>query len=634
MPKYTPKVTQQSIRQTQQTGSGPAPKQSTRQSRIRGHHDPNGPGGEVKLDLDPNLLITTQAVTKDDEQERRLDRINDIGKMLRKNGALSKAETKWLRNLHDTDKESYNKIGKLLSVPSFWRPSQHGVSDLGDRNRIRMQTLKAVVHEAFKTARIDNTWQKKQIAVVRAIDKATKVRKAMNARYAGGKKLRIYKMVSRATLQNPDLFYAENNNIAANLDLARQLRRPRNIHSGIRNQSSVANAVKALIDNKLLNANAADKLGKMLEDKNEAYDVNQLMTIDSNDVPHPDDRKKIRSLLLMHLAYYGDTLETFKAKDRLLAKARIDAPESGKGQKRWGRIYESVLYLPASSGLNSSVRRVWLNYLPQLTPPKSPAKRVHESASIDVPASQSPKTEKPADSNVANKTDKKIDENAIIEEKPKASKTDNNVRAKSVPDMTDQKIDESQISEDDIDTSETDSDVPAKDAPAKEDAGMTSEEIASDVLKGIVDNIFKEKEKDKTHQKVADSVHADAVKKDKTVDDMDGTNENKKIVNYDPVGQGYGTYETGDNVFTQEVTKQGTPVSDLTDPQNDQTVFINLDDSNDDNSDYQSSGDYYFNPKDAHVDERTPESQKFRLASEDSDDPTGSSSTITDTEDE
>lgn len=665
MPNKPTGVTQQSIRSTQQTRSGGRkPAQKTRPSKLRHHYASSGPRNDVKRDIDQKLirtraktidqtLITTQAVVKDDELERRLDRINDIGKMLRKNGALSTAETKWLRNLHDTDKESYNKIGKLLSVPSFWRLSQHGVSDLEDRNRIRMQTLKAVVHEALRTAKKDDTWQKRKIAVVRAIDKATQVRKVMNARYVGGKKLRIYKIISRETLQNPELFYAENNNIGANLDLARQLRRPRNIHSDIRNQSSVAKAAKALIDNKLLDATAADRLGKMLREKQYGYDVNVLMEINAKDVPHPDDRKKIRSLLLMHLAYYGDDLHTLRVKNYLLQDFHADTTKAGGGQQPYDKNYEELLDLPKSSGPGNSVRRNWFIYMEKY----KPRKRVLESASVDhAPASKSPKTERRSNKNIADKTDEEIDDNKIIEEEVEPRKTDNTVpakglAAKNTKDMANKKVDENAIIKEDGEASETDNNVPAKNAAAKSTKVQTSEEVASDVLKGIVDNILKEKEEDKTVQKVTHSAHADDMKKDDIDDDGDQTKKTEKIVSFDPPGQG--DYNTGDNVFTEQVTRKSTSILDINDPQDDQLVIINFNDFNQENYDYESDNDYYYNPQNAYVDsgrttpnnapdegdsltaQGTPERSKtFRLMSSDSDDQNDKAPSVLDTDDE
>ena len=673
MASDTPIVNKKNTGPTQLHGSsdpGPAQnKRSTRPSKIRSHYVSRGSGNDIKRDIDQQL-ITTQAVTKDDELERRLDRIKDIGNMLEDNGAFSEAERQWLRNLHNTDKESFNKIGKLLSVPKYFSFRESRVKDLNDRNKIRMQTLKAVVHEAFKTAKNDDTAEKRKIAVVRAIDKATVVRKVLNSRYARTKRLRVYDMVSRETLQNPDILYKHNDDIVANLQLARKLIWPRKIHSKVRNQSSVAKAAKALIDNNLLDAKAADNLGKMLRTKEYGYDINVLMTIDHNDVPDRDDRKKIRSLLLAHLAYYKDPLYTAKVKNYLLQEVEVDTSKLSKEQQRWQpkyeRIHQRMDYLPEGGRYIEDISNRWRDLIKELKPPKAPAKsskptltddpkrtpsksnnankanktdeNIDENAIVEEKPkeSESLKVNSPDESNITNKTDKtdkEIDENIIIEEEPKASGTGDNVLAENAPDLTDQKIDESAIPKEELKASETDDNVPAKDIPAKKAASMTSEEIAREIVREIVGAMFKDEEEDETIQKVANSAHTDDVKKD-DIDEaekdkkIDETKKNKKTISLDPPDREI--HETGDNVFTHHVAKQDAPIPDVTDSQNEAVFMVNRDNLTNENSDYRLSGDY-FDPQDAYVDapsnpQGTPESEKFRLASDDSDDQNDASS--------
>ena len=419
----TRSVKQKSVTRTQQIGgSGSTLTPNARKSKLQGHHVSGAYSNNVKIDAEKPLIATQH---KDDiltrESDRRYKRIADIADMLEKNGALSTRERRWLYNLYRNDYRSYHKIGELLSVPSFWRPRQHGVSDVADRNKIRMQTLKAVVFEALRTDGTDDTDEKRKTAVARAIGKATQVRKGMNARYAGGKKPRIYNLITTKTLQDPRILYTQNDDIVANLALARRLKWPPDIHGDIKNQSSVAKAATALIDNKLLNAKAANTLWKMLRDK--ADHINQLMALNVKDVPRMEDREKIRSFLLMHLAYHGDALKTMRVKYALLEKVRVDAPEWGWRRKRWGQKHEELLHLPdpgrpSNPSRDTWIRNTWFGYMDEL----EPSRRVHESYAVDLNKNKS--GEKTDDSDIPTK-DIKIDtEDIKIDETLKKSLTE------------------------------------------------------------------------------------------------------------------------------------------------------------------------------------------------------------------
>lgn len=301
---------------------------SKRQSKLLGQHVGRDVATLPKIDLQAPKLITTQAVTKDDELERRLDRINDIGNMLAENGALSKAERQWLRNLHNTDKKSYNKIGKLLSVPKYFSFRESRVKNLEDRNKIRMQTLKAVVFEALKTADKDTTAEKKKQAIDRALEKATAVRWALNQkfpRYAdslrrlmgrmhrgqtelrkamtqkfGDREVKLYEVVSTTTLRDPDRLYGPYSRGLANDNLSRAVAPSGEIDPKIKKRH-VDKAVNTLVKNGLLNQRAATDLLDALQNMPE--NVNTLMSHADEWVRRSADREKVKSLMLLALAY-------------------------------------------------------------------------------------------------------------------------------------------------------------------------------------------------------------------------------------------------------------------------------------------------------------------------------------------
>ena len=321
------------------TGQGPArmldpigkdrrkPAQRKRRWKVFFRRVASDPAPLAKIDLQAPKLITTQATIKEKEEDRRFDRINDIGNMLAKNGALSEQERRWIRDLHDTDYESFKKLGRLLSVPKYWSLSESRVKNLEDRNKIRMQTLKAAAFEALKTAGSDTTAEQKKQTIDRALKKATAVRWALNQRfprYADGirrlmgqmlrgqtelrkamtqkfvdREVKLYEVVSETTLRNPERLYGPYGRGLANDNLSKAVEPSGEIDRKIKKK--VANAVNTLVKNGLLNQRAAVDLLDALKTNPET--VNALMSHADKWVRRGADREKVKSLMLLALAY-------------------------------------------------------------------------------------------------------------------------------------------------------------------------------------------------------------------------------------------------------------------------------------------------------------------------------------------
>lgn len=283
----------------------------------------------AKIDLQGPSLITTQAEIKDREEDRRFARIVDIAKMLEDNGALSNAEKQWLTELGHNDYESYCKLGKLLSVPKFWRLSESRVKKRADRNKIRMQTLKAAVFEAVQTADSDTTAEDKKRTIDRALEKATSVRWSLNQRFpryadglrramhlmhpgqtelhsamtqkfGGNREIKVYELVTKNTLRDPLILYRPYSRNIANRQLFDAVG-PGGVIDGEINKRHVAKAVNALVRNNLLDQRAATDLLDALQNMPDT--VNALMSNADMNVRRQADREKVKSLMLLALAY-------------------------------------------------------------------------------------------------------------------------------------------------------------------------------------------------------------------------------------------------------------------------------------------------------------------------------------------
>lgn len=344
MPKVK-NVTQPNIKSTQLPGSsGPGPAQNTRESKLRDHLSSVGSSSDLKIDIrePPNPMRSKIGVGRKDP------RVANLADTLDDKGVLTTKERQWLATLGDDHPEAFRKLENLLHVPKYWRPGQRGVWSKQDRMNIRLQTLKAAVHEALKTADTDATNEDKKKTVARALGEAEQLRWALN-RQAPLQDVRMYKLVTTETLRNPNLLYKPYNRNLANKWLADALRHPRDISPDIGRKSSVAGAVKPLIDNDLLNKNAALRLLRTL--RTEPKIINKLMSLDSKTVPRRADRRKIRSMLLLRLAY-SPTSDLAYLKGALLS-------ESDEPGKRW---YELFAELPAPGLHNDLINDEWLGW--------------------------------------------------------------------------------------------------------------------------------------------------------------------------------------------------------------------------------------------------------------------------------
>lgn len=297
--------------------------------------------------------------------QRHDDRIIDTIKMLQDRNVLTTEEKDWIVNLGKTDRESYNRLGELLSVPRFWRPSQHGIFWFSRRKLVRMQTLKAAVHEALRTAENDNTGTpdeqktKKRQAIERALRQATRVRYALNQTVAG-RKLRIYKLVTPQTLARPEILYAKNNRKVAYTYLDELLYQGDgyDVSRKIHNKEFVCKAARALVDNKLLDARGGMRLLSALRKNSKV--VNDLMAL-TYGIHQLPERQKTLSLLLLSLA--RSTTENAYALGEWLRKevnsslqgpdsiAELESTELGDmkvddGNGAYRKAYEWLPHLP------------------------------------------------------------------------------------------------------------------------------------------------------------------------------------------------------------------------------------------------------------------------------------------------
>ena len=270
-------------------------------------------------------------------------RMTDTITLLKSRRALTGQEERWLSNLKRNDRAAYNELEKLLTVPKYLGgPGQHGLLHREDRNNVRMQTLKAAVHEAVKAANSDRSetaeerQDKKKKAVARALDRARLVRRVLNQEKWGWK-LRIYKLVTLDTLRDPHLLYDKNNRIVENELLSRTLSRPNGIHKDIKDAQSVAAAAQALVDHGLLDQKAARLLRTAF--KKWPEEINKLMAVDQDldgdkdwTMQQEADRQKVRSLLLLSLAYtsYDNAmLRSIDLRAMVYANEHLDAGDSG-----------------------------------------------------------------------------------------------------------------------------------------------------------------------------------------------------------------------------------------------------------------------------------------------------------------
>ena len=278
-------------------------------------------------------------------------RVTDTIKMLENRDALTRLEKRWLLDLKQNDKAAYKALGNLLTVPKYLGGSgQYGVSHREDRNKVRMQTLKAAVFEAAKTAESDNIGtvgeiqQKKQWAVERALTEATKVRYRLN-RNTSGEKLRIYKLVTPETLRDPMPFHEKSERMVSNRELASFLDWRCDLLDDITDLHLVVGAVQALIDNDLLDSDAAKRLLFMLVNRPEQ--INDLMAITEN-IEYDEvavekeeaDRQKVRSLLLLSLAYTTHKNALDKGAE-LCAEVYVKEPSDSRGIGRDSQKYDA-----------------------------------------------------------------------------------------------------------------------------------------------------------------------------------------------------------------------------------------------------------------------------------------------------
>ena len=309
---------QQNVSQVHRQGLGnPGPAaQRRRTSSMSGQHP--DVGNDVKIELKAPLKTTLTTVLKKGEKliERSDDwnRIANTDRLLRKNNVITDAERTWLKNLRKTHKAQYNQLGHMLKVTIFGDGPRHGVSGnifrsgvsgTGDRNKIRMQILKAAVYEAMTTVPSDLTAEDREKTIKNALKAAEETRSAMFEQVGfRRRKLKAYKEVTAETLQNPDLFKEKYERKLANLKLYSAVQWPRStLSSGIswRNQKRARAAVELLIDNDLLDKQAAVKLLKAL--RTQPQDINALMSDTTPRVEPKAEREKVRAMALLALAY-------------------------------------------------------------------------------------------------------------------------------------------------------------------------------------------------------------------------------------------------------------------------------------------------------------------------------------------
>ena len=321
MPIVSKASGQQSLSQTSTPKlTEPKGKQNESRSKLLGQHAPAARQNIVRIDK-KEVRPGAGGKVRTGHEKRRYDRIVDTVKMLEKSGALSKEERKWLVDLGHREYESYCKLGDMLIVPKYWRPNQLGVWKKGDRDKIRMQTLKAAVaaglqasEQALKKDIEDNNNNNnnnnKNAKPPDPVDEALKNARMVRRMTIGvgilGRRLPFYKSITAETLKDPDHFLDEYERMVANRKLAVALTTPRDIHPKINSKGIVAKAAQALVKNGLLDGPAAKTLQKKLRD--DPKTINTLMKVGASTVPRSNDRQKIRSLMLLTLAYGGPIL--------------------------------------------------------------------------------------------------------------------------------------------------------------------------------------------------------------------------------------------------------------------------------------------------------------------------------------
>ena len=314
--------------------------------QISGHNDEI----EINIHQQQRPLITKQKNTKWHEWNRRYDRIVDIANMLQDNDALSPDERAWLVNLGSEHYEQYCQLGDLLQVSMLGSPGRHGVWRLEDRNKVRMQIIKAALHEAMELAPPDNRGINDTLVIECALRKAEQVRKAM-LRDTGCRNIEAHKYVTRKTLQDPRIFYAISNRKHANAMLRQLVKRPSDINSHVsrRDQRRAAKALELLVNNDLLDANAAMNLLHHLRKK--PQHITALMSGTTPRLVSKADRQKVRALALLALAY-NDSDVAKKMKGGLLTKYENTV------QERFRRLLD----LPSSGGGSRWARKMWRDW--------------------------------------------------------------------------------------------------------------------------------------------------------------------------------------------------------------------------------------------------------------------------------
>ena len=366
MMSETTKLTRQNAIRTlpDQIDAPKAPKRTQTSKSLRNHKPIGTSEDEQTIPLKTAPKYRSIIIWKN-PSKRREYHIRTTANLLERQGALSKDERKWLYTLHDVDKKAYNRLGKLLTVPKWWRPSQRGVWSLAGRNFIRMQTLKAAAAEGLAASR-EKGKQFDAESVGDVVDYATNVRKALT-RKIPGQDPRLYLQITKGTLRSPRRLYELHDYYLSNKDLAGALKWPRDFDRDIKDDKNVAKAAQALIDNTLLNTKAALNLRIIL--KNEPKIVNELMTLEPNNPPTAKDRQKVRSLVLMHLSYYADVSETRKFKKGLLEGAPTIASDKGVDHGEKTPTYQTIRNLSPDTKFrqrtreNEISRKDWFSYL-------------------------------------------------------------------------------------------------------------------------------------------------------------------------------------------------------------------------------------------------------------------------------
>ncbi len=238
--------------------------------------------------------------------DRRAYRITDTAHMLQNRGVLSRKEADWLLKFGKSNEAMHKMLGDLLKVPRFtWKDNQHGIRNREDRNKIRMQTLRAFISEAMKTAESDTNADESRATFRQAYRVAANTRRSLTETVLG-QKLETYKLITTQTLQNPAQLheaYKRAFHIVVLQKRTLPILREGYFGNLISDAYDVAEAAQDLVDYDLLDESAALRLRHALGSAQHIQAVNQLMDLTSNETLEPADRRKIRSLLLLALAY-------------------------------------------------------------------------------------------------------------------------------------------------------------------------------------------------------------------------------------------------------------------------------------------------------------------------------------------